>query len=89
MSNQSVTDETILESFRSLAEAMAAGFDRVDRSIDEMHREMNERFAQVDQRFATLESRMMRRFDEIGRRAAAASAAGSGLRGATASVSHS
>ena len=75
VSNQSVTDEIILEGCRSLAEAMATGFDRVDRRLDEMHPEMNERFAAVDRRFVEfearmnqcfgdLESRMMRRFDE-------------------------
>ena len=64
MSNQSVTDEIILEGFRSLAEAMANGFDRVDRQFDELRTEMNQRFAQVDRRFVELEARMMRRFDE-------------------------
>lgn len=68
MSNRSVTDEIILEGFRSLAEAMATGFDRVDRQLGALRHEMNERFAQVEgrmnQRFGELEARMMRRFDE-------------------------
>ena len=53
----SVTDEIILEGFRSLHQAMAEGFDAMNRRIDQ-------RFADVDQRFAELEHRMMRRFDE-------------------------
>ena len=57
MSNGSVTDEIILEGFRSLAEAMANGFDRVDRQLAELRAEMNVRFVE-------LETRMMRRFDE-------------------------
>jgi hypothetical protein len=68
VSNQSVTDEIILEGFRNLAEAMANGFDRVDRQLAELRAEMNARFAQVDRRFAEFESRMMRRFDEVGAR---------------------
>ncbi len=68
MSNGSVTDETILAGFKSLHEAMAEGFDRLDRKIEyEIHTlrgEMNERFAAVDRRFAEFEGRMMRRFDE-------------------------
>jgi len=57
VSNGSVTDEIILEGFRSLAEAMANGFDRVDRQLAELRAEMNVRFVE-------LETRMMRRFDE-------------------------
>jgi hypothetical protein len=34
MSNGSVTDETILAGFASLHQAMAEGFDRLDRKID-------------------------------------------------------
>jgi hypothetical protein len=72
VSNENVTDEIILEGFRSLHEAMAEGFDRLGR-------EMNERFASVDQRFTAMDQRlnamaqrigdvdhrMMRRFDEV------------------------
>ena len=50
VSPESVTDEIILEGFRSLHQAMAEGFDA-------MRREMNERFTEMDHR-------MMRRFDE-------------------------
>ena len=64
MSPEDVTDEVILEGFRSLSQAMAAGFDRVDRNIDELRAEMHARFATVDRRFAELDARMMRRFDE-------------------------
>jgi BMFP domain-containing protein YqiC len=68
MSNGSVTDETILAGFKSLHEAMAEGFDRLDRKIEyeirTLRGEMNERFAAVDRRFAEFEARMMRRFDE-------------------------
>jgi len=75
VSNQSVTDEVILEGFRSLHEAMALGFDRVDRRFEALETRMDERFAtvdrrfeEVDRRFATLEARMMRRFDEVNER---------------------
>jgi uncharacterized membrane-anchored protein len=75
VSNQSVTDEIILEGFRSLAEAMATGFDRLERKMDERFAAVDRRFEQVDrrfeelesrinQRFGDMESRMMRRFDE-------------------------
>ena len=50
VSPESVTDEIILEGFRSLHQAMAEGFDA-------MRRDMNQRFAESEQR-------MMRHFDE-------------------------
>ena len=75
MSNESVTDEIILEGFRSLHQAMAEGFDAMNRRIDERFAAMDHRFATMDQRFATmdqrvgdLDHRMMRRFDEVGSR---------------------
>jgi BMFP domain-containing protein YqiC len=43
VSNESVTDEIILEGFRSLHQAMAEGFDA-------MRREINQRFAESEQR---------------------------------------
>lgn len=76
MLNGSVTDETILEGFRSLHEAMAAGFDAV-------RAEMNARFAERDARvdggfeslraemttrFTESDARIMRRFDQIDER---------------------
>ncbi len=64
MSNESVTDEIILEGFRSLKETMEHGFDSVNRRIDALETRMDQRFADVDRRFADLEHRMMRRFDE-------------------------
>jgi malate synthase len=79
VSNQRVTDEIILEGFRSLAQAMSEGFDNIrlqlTAEISALRSEMNQRFAKVDQRFAEvheriggLEHRMMRRFDEVGGR---------------------
>ena len=75
MSNESVTDDIILEGFRSLAQAMAEGFDNVrvvlsalKTEIGDLRSEMNARFAAVDQRIGDLEHRMMRRFDEVGAR---------------------
>lgn len=61
MSNGSVTDETILAGFKSLHEAMAEGFDRLDRKIEHEIRTLR---AEMNERFAALEARMMRRFDE-------------------------
>ena len=57
VSPESVTDEIILEGFKSLKEAMEHGFDRVNGRIDDLRSEMNQRFAEMDHR-------MMRRFDE-------------------------
>ncbi len=50
VSPQSVTDEIILEGFRSLHQAVAEGFDAMYRRMDE--------------RFAEFEHRMLRHFDE-------------------------
>jgi hypothetical protein len=50
VSPECVTDEIILEGFRSLHQAMAEGFDA-------MRRDMNQRFAESEQR-------VMRHFDE-------------------------
>ena len=76
MSNESVTDETILEGFRSLAQGMAEGFDHlrnelttlVKSEIGGLRGDMNERFAVMDRRIGDLDHRMMRRFDEVGDR---------------------
>ncbi|HEV2740565.1 MAG TPA: hypothetical protein VGU66_18540 [Candidatus Elarobacter sp.] len=65
MSNERVTDETILEGFRSLAQAMAEGFDRqradltavITAEIRALRSEMNQRFAESEQR-------MLRHFDK-------------------------
>ncbi|HYW55294.1 MAG TPA: hypothetical protein VE826_15075 [Dongiaceae bacterium] len=57
VSPESVTDEIILEGFRSLKETMEYGFGSVNGRIDALRTEMNQRFADVDHR-------MMRRFDE-------------------------
>ncbi len=57
MSNESVTDDIILQGFTSLKEAMEHGFDRTNSKIDALRSEMNQRFAEMDHR-------MMRRFDE-------------------------
>jgi hypothetical protein len=57
VSPESVTDEIILEGFRSLKEAMEHGFDSVNRRIDTLEASMNQRFAEMDHR-------IMRRFDE-------------------------
>ncbi len=64
MSNESVTDEIILEGFRSLAQAMAEGFDNARRDLNALETRMNQRFAQMDERFASSEQRMMRHFDK-------------------------
>ena len=68
MSNERVTDETILEGFRSLAQAMADGFDRLRREMSEGFSAVDRRFAAMDQRIGDLDHRMMRRFDEVGGR---------------------
>jgi len=72
VSNESVTDEIILEGFRSLKETMEHGFDSVNRRIDALETRMDQRFADVDRRFTevherigSLEHRMMRRFDGV------------------------
>jgi uncharacterized membrane-anchored protein len=65
VSNQRVTDEVILEGFRSLHEAMAVGFDRLERKMDERFAGVDRRFEAVDRRFAQLEARVMRRFDAV------------------------
>jgi hypothetical protein len=57
VSNHGVTDEVILEGFRSLHEAMAHGFDRVDRRMDSL-----------ESRMTAFEARMMRRFDKVDER---------------------
>jgi hypothetical protein len=64
VSNHSVTDEVILAGFRSLHEAMALGFDRVDRRFEALEKRMAEGFAAVDRRFAEFDARMIRHFDE-------------------------
>ncbi len=64
MSNESVTDEIILEGFRSLAQAMAEGFDNARRDLNALETRMNQRFGQMDERFASSEQRMMRHFDK-------------------------
>ena len=73
MSNESVTDEIILDGFRSLHQAMAEGFDGLRREMDERFALMDRRFALMDQRFGSmvqrigdLDHRMMRRFDDVG-----------------------
>jgi hypothetical protein len=71
-----VTDETILEGFRNLAQVMSEGFDNhraeftavLKAEIGGLRREMNERFSAMDQRIGDLDHRMMRRFDEVGGR---------------------
>ena len=68
MSNESATDETILEGFRSLAQAMAEGFDGLRREMNEGFSAVDQRFAAMDQRIGDLDHRMMRRFDEVGGR---------------------
>ena len=75
MSNESVTDEIILEGFRSLHQAVSEGFDSVRRELDQRFTVMDQRFAVMDQRFAAMEQRigdldhrMMRRFDDVGGR---------------------
>ncbi len=75
VSPESVTDEIILEGFRSLHEAMSEGFDGVRREMDQRFAAMDQRFAAMDQRFAAmdqrigdLDHRMMQRFDEVGGR---------------------
>jgi hypothetical protein len=61
MSSGSVTDETILAGFASLHQAMAEGFDRLDRKIDS---KIDGLRGEMNLRFAEFEARMMRRFDE-------------------------
>jgi hypothetical protein len=75
VSNESVTDEIILEGFRSFHQAMAEGFDGLRREMNERFASVDQRFAALDQRFAAmdqrigdLDHRMMRRFDEVGAR---------------------
>lgn len=69
MSNERVTDEIILEGFRSLAQAIAEGFDQqhakltaeltavITGEIRALRTEMNQRFAESEQR-------MLRHFDK-------------------------
>lgn len=65
MSNESVTDETILEGFRSLAQAMAEGFDNQRAELAVLKTEIGGLRSEMNQRFGDLEHRMMRRFDQI------------------------
>ncbi len=68
MPNESVTDEIILEGFKSLHQAMAEGFEGLRREMDQRFALMDQRFASIDQRIGDLDHRMMRRFDDIGGR---------------------
>jgi hypothetical protein len=65
VSNESVTDETILEGFRSLAQAMAEGFDNQRAELAVLKTEIGGLRSEMNQRFGDLEHRMMRRFDQI------------------------
>ncbi|MDP9104402.1 MAG: hypothetical protein M3N49_00480 [Candidatus Eremiobacteraeota bacterium] len=65
---ESVTDEIILEGFRSLHQAMAEGFDGLRREMDERFALIDQRFGSMDQRIGDLDHRMMQRFDEVGGR---------------------
>ena len=64
MSNQSVTDDIILEGFRSLAQAMAEGFDNTRADITALKAEIGVLRTDMNRRFAEMDHRMMRRFDE-------------------------
>ena len=69
MSNESATDETILEGFRSLAQAMSEGFDGQRAEFTALLKaEIGGLRGEMNQRFGDLEHRMMRRFDDIGGR---------------------
>jgi hypothetical protein len=69
VSNESVTDETILEGFRSLAQAMSEGFDNQRAEFTSLLKaEIGGLRSEMNQRFGDLEHRMMRRFDEVGGR---------------------
>jgi hypothetical protein len=73
MSNGSVTDETILEGFRSLAQAMSEGFDNMRAQLTVeftalLKAEIGGLRSEMNQRFGDLEHRMMRRFDQIDER---------------------
>ena len=69
MSNESVTDEIILEGFRSLAKAMAEGFDNVHAKLTAeltgvIKTEIRALRNEMNQRFAESEQRMLRHFDK-------------------------
>ena len=69
MSNESVTDEIILEGFRSLAQAMAEGFDRQRAELTAdltavITAEIRALRSEMNQRFAESEHRMLRHFDK-------------------------
>ena len=68
MSNESVTDEIILEGFRSLHQAMAEGFDKVDKRFEQVDKRFIDLEARIDKRFADFDHRMMLRFDEVNER---------------------
>lgn len=84
--HRSVTDEVILEGFRSLHEAMAAGFDAINRRIDALDVRigaleqrvgtLERRVGTFEQRVGTFEARMLRRFDDVDARLAALEPAG-------------
>lgn len=59
-------DETIIAGFKNLADAMATGFDRMDRKIDAVRDELREEFrSEFRNGLGGLEQRMMRRFNTI------------------------
>ena len=71
-SNRSVNDEAILDGFASLHEAMASGFDGVQRQMADLRAQMADLRGDVQQQIldvrndvARLEHRMLRRFDDI------------------------
>jgi hypothetical protein len=69
VSNESVTDEIILEGFRSLAQAMAEGFDTVHAKLTAeltgvIKNEIRALRNEMNQRFAESEQRMLRHFDK-------------------------
>jgi len=60
-----VKDQDILKGFASLHQAMAEGFDRVDRRIDGLETRLEAQIHDVRNDVARLEQRMLRRFDDV------------------------
>ena len=62
--DQSVKDEDILSGFVSMHQAMAQGFDRVERRYNDLEASI----LNVRNDVARLEQRMLRRFDDVDER---------------------
>lgn len=62
-------DETIIAGFKNLADAMATGFDRMDRQIAQLDAKIDAVRDELRSEFRNglggLEQRMMRRFDAV------------------------